>query len=162
MEQMKAKRGGNELADKVAACCQAWAAWCRTREFYRKPGGVNLLARLQGQSPPEKGDPIRTGLPPNARNDPFMQHFNGAVHACKDMEKYRKCFKAFDHFYNPKNYPNHQLVKQIVAELGIGTRTYYDHVERFGKAAYLLAPSIQRASERMFLIPTREIASDRR
>jgi hypothetical protein len=44
--------------------------------------------------------------------------------------------------------------------LGIGTRTYYDHVERFGKAAYLLAPSIQRASERMFSIPTREIVAE--
>jgi hypothetical protein len=178
MEQMKAKRGGNELADKVAACCQAWAAWCRTREFYMKPGGVNLLARLQGQSPPEKGDPIRTGLPPNARNDPFMQHFNGAVHACKDMEKYRKCFKAFDHFYNPKNYPNHQLVKQICVVLGapkagcadpgkvkpgdpdwedLPHRTYYNRVRSFGKAAYALAPSIQRATESMQAIFAREI-----
>jgi len=143
-----------------------------------KPGGVNLLARLQGQSPPEKGDPIRTGLPPNARNDPFMQHFNGAVHACKDMEKYRKCFKAFDHFYNPKNYPNHQLVKQICVVLGapkagcadpgkvkpgdpdwedLPHRTYYNRVRSFGKAAYALAPSIQRATESMQAIFAREI-----
>lgn len=149
MKQEKSKSVRNEYADKVHGCCQAWARWCQTREFYIKPGGMNLLARLQEQSVPEKGDPKRTGEQPNARNDPFMQHFNAAVHACKDMEKYRKRFIAFDHFYNPQNYPNHQLVKQIVAHLGIGTRTYYDHVESFGKAAYNLAASIKSASESM-------------
>jgi hypothetical protein len=168
MDKRKSKRTGNEHEDIVAACCQAWAKWCRTREFYMKPSGLSLLGRLQGQSAPEKGEPVRTGLPPNARNDPFMQYFNGAVHACKDNRKYAEWFKAFDHFYNPQNYPNAQLVKQVCVLLGkpregcadpesvkpghpdwedLPHRTYYNRVKKFGQAAYALAPSIQRAAE---------------
>jgi len=182
LKQEKTVGTGSEYAKQIAACCQAWAAWCRTREFYMKPGGVNLLARLQGQSPPEKGDPVRTGLPPNARNDAFMQYFNGAVHACKDNPKYRECFKAFDHFYNAKNYPNSQLVKQICVLLGkpragcadptnikpghpdwedLPHRTYYNRVKSFGAAAYALAPSLQRASESMNAILARDIQKRR-
>jgi transposase len=83
------------------------------------------------------------GREPNARLDPDMQYFNMAIHMLADMAEHADDWIAFQHFYLKPE----RLVKQTVAELGIGTRTYYDRVKRFGTRAKALAPVIKRVHE---------------
>jgi hypothetical protein len=47
--------------------CLDWVHWCYTRRYYIAPGGKSVLASMQ---------PSKTGLPPNARNNPDMQVYS--------------------------------------------------------------------------------------
>lgn len=122
--------------DPIAEYCQEWVRWCDTRRLYIRPPTKSLLARLQ---------PSKTGVEPNARNHADMQYFNMAVHTLSEMKKWQREWPAFYvHYMGPG-----QVVKVTAADLGIGVRTYYDHITRFSRAAYTMAQSIKRVQESM-------------
>lgn len=122
--------------DPVAEYCYEWVRWCETRRFYIRSSSSGILARLQ---------PSKVGREPNARNHPDMQYFNMAIHTLADMGKWAAKFKAFDAYYRGDG----EVVKRIADQLGIGRRTYYDHVKSFADAAYKMADSIKTAHEAM-------------
>lgn len=122
--------------DPIAEYCQDWVRWCETRRFYAQPPAKSALAKLQ---------PSKSGTEPNARNHADMQYFNMAVHTLADMPKWKKSGRAFLAYYvGPA-----QVAKRTADELGMGKRTYYDHVTRFSAAAFSLAASIKRVQESM-------------
>ncbi|MET3135203.1 hypothetical protein AAKU55_005511, partial [Oxalobacteraceae bacterium GrIS 1.11] len=41
------------------------------------------------------------------------------------------------------------VAKRAAADLGIGRQTYYDHIKRFSRAAYVLSQSLKKAQEAM-------------
>lgn len=121
--------------DPIAEYCQEWVRWSQTRTFYVRPTAGSLLARMQ----PSKS----SGIEPNARNHPDMQYFNMAIHTLADMKKWAVEVKTFKSHYLGDSLP----VKTRAANLGIASRTYYDHLKRFSKAAYSMALSIKRVAE---------------
>jgi hypothetical protein len=122
--------------DPIAEYCADWVRWCATRRLYIRPPTKSLLARLQ---------PSKSGTEPNAPNHPDMQYFNMAIHTMADMAQWRREWPAFYAHY----IGSAQVVKVTAGELGIGVRTYYDHVTRFSKAAFSLAASIKKVQEAM-------------
>lgn len=123
--------------DPIAEYCQEWVRWSQTRTFYIRPPAKSLLARMQ----PSKS----SGVEPNARNHPDMQFFNMAIHTLADMPRWRTEWASFKAHYCGAG----QVVKRTAADLGIGVRTYYDHVKRFSKASYSMAESIKRVHEQL-------------
>lgn len=123
--------------DPITQYCWDWVRWCETRHFYIRSVGQGTLGALQQG----KGG----GREPNARNDPDMQYFNMAVHTLRDLPQYRREWLAFEYFYLKPD----QVVKRTAEQLGVGLRTYYDMVRRFGQRAYRLYPSIKKAHEAM-------------
>jgi len=121
--------------DPVTQHCWDWVRWCETRHLY-------LTSRTQGTLATLIPSTSR-GREPNARLDPDMPYFNMAVHMLAEMREHADDWLAFKHYYLLPD----RLVKQTVAELGIGTRTYYDRVKRFGKRAMALAPVIKGVHE---------------
>lgn len=120
--------------DPIAEYVLDWVRWCQTRSFYAPAPTKSLLARMQ---------PAKTGSEPNARNHPDMQYFNMAVHTLADMKQWRREWPTFKaHFLGAG-----QVVKVTASQLGIGTRTYYDHITRFSRAAYVMAEHIKKAHE---------------
>ena len=119
---------------QLHAYCLEWTSWCFTRRFYIKPSAQSLLARMQ---------PSRTGVEPNARNNPDMQYFNMAVHALADMKEHAEGLACFNLFYVDQA-PN---VKVEADKLGVARSTYYRRVRAFARKAYLLSVSIKRVSE---------------
>lgn len=122
--------------DHVAEYCIEWVRWCETRKFYIRPVAKNILARMQ---------PSKTKLPPNARNHADMTYFNMAIHTMADMPKHKAEWEAFKKYY----LGDAEVAKRAAADLGIGRRTYYDHVKRFAHAAYAMSHSIKRVHEAM-------------
>lgn len=122
--------------DHIAEYCVDWVRWCETRKFYIRPPAKNILARMQ---------PAKTGREPNARNHPDMQYFNMAIHTLADMPKYKAEWEAFKSYY----FGADQVAKRAASDLGIGLRTYYDHVKRFSHAAYAMAGSLKKMHEAM-------------
>lgn len=115
--------------DPIAEYCRDWVRWTQTRRFYFNPPTQGLLARLM---------PAKGGDPPDARNHPGMQYFNMAIHMMVDMPQWKSEAKTFmTHYAGPG-----EVVKVAADKLGIGKRTYYDHLKRFSDAAYSLAHSI--------------------
>lgn len=123
--------------DPIAEYCYDWVRWCQTRRFYVAPPKSSTLARLQ---------PSKVGREPNARNHADMTYFNMAVHTLADMPKWAEKAQSFMAHYCGDN----DLVKQRVAKLGISTRTYYEHVAAFAKAAFNMAPLIKKNHEQHF------------
>lgn len=119
---------------QLHAYCLEWSSWCYTRRFYIKPGAQNLLARMQ---------PSRSGVEPNARNNPDMQYFNTAIHALADMKEHAEGLACFNLFYVDQA-PN---VKVEAGKLGVARSTYYRRVRAFARKAYSLSISIKRVSE---------------
>src|SRR5471032_1293980 len=70
--------------------CLDWVHWCYTRRYYIAPGGKSALAAMQ---------PSKTGLPPNARNNPDMQFFNMALHTLADMKQHYDAMVCFNLYY---------------------------------------------------------------
>lgn len=119
---------------QLHAYCLEWASWCFTRRFYIKPGAQSLLARMQ---------PSRSGVEPNARNNPDMGYFNMAVHALADMKEHAEGLACFNLFYVDQA-PN---VKVEADKLGVARSTYYRRISSFARKAYSLSISIKRVSE---------------
>jgi len=133
--------------DPIAEYCQDWVRWSQTRTFYMRPPAQGLLARLQ----PSKS----SGVEPNARNHPDMQYFNMAIHTLADMPRWRTEWATFKaHYIGPA-----QVVKRAASDLGIASRTYYDHLKRFSKAAHDMAHSIKRVHERLHAATPEERAA---
>lgn len=114
------------------AKCLDWQRWSSSRKFYAKPPAQNILARMQ---------PSNAGEPPDAANDPEMVFFNMAVNTLAELSEYRDCHACFVSFYvlREKN------IKAVAARMKIGRRTYYDRMNKFAKAAWVLSKSIQAA-----------------
>jgi hypothetical protein len=123
--------------DPVVQHCWDWARWCETRHLYIPSRSHSTLGVLLPSS--------KKGREPNARNDPDMQYFNMAVHMLADIKEHQDDWLAFQHYYCMPA----QVVKVTADKLGIGVRTYYDRVKRFGKRAFSLAPSIKVQHERL-------------
>jgi hypothetical protein len=126
--------------DPVAEYCHEWVRWCQTRGMYMKKAGGSLLGRMQAS---------KTGTEPNARNHPDMTYFNMAVHALADMPKWTVKARAFMAYYVGDG----EVVKRTADQLGIGRRTYYDHVKSFADQAHRLAASIKKSHETAFAPP---------
>lgn len=119
---------------QLDAYCKAWATWCYTRKYYVRPGGKNILARMQ---------PSRSGIEPNARNDPDMQFFNMAIHTLADMKEYVDGMVCFTlHYLDHPEY-----VKVEAAKLQISRVTYYNRVKAFARRAYSMSHSLKRVHE---------------
>jgi hypothetical protein len=123
--------------DPIAEYCKEWVRWLQTRRFYGPRPARSTLARLQ----PSKS----AGQEPNARNHPGMQYFNMAIHTLADMPEWKREWPAFQAHYLGAGLP----AKTAADNLGIGRRTYYDHIKRFSDAAYSMAHSIMRVQEQM-------------
>ncbi|CUI04693.1 hypothetical protein BN2497_4163 [Janthinobacterium sp. CG23_2] len=119
---------------QLHAYCLEWTSWCFTRRFYIKPGAQSLLARMQ---------PSRSGVEPNARNNPDMQYFNMAIHALADMEENVDTLRCFSLMYVEQ--ADH--VKRQADMLGISRPTYYNRARAFGRKAMSLAISLKRVHE---------------
>lgn len=119
---------------KLHAYCLEWADWCNTRRFYLKPGGQNVLARMQ---------PSRSGNEPNARNNPDMQYFNMAIHALADMKEYAEGLACFKLFYVDQAVN----IKREADKLGVARSTYYRRRVAFARKAYSMSISIKRVQE---------------
>lgn len=124
--------------DPIAEYCQEWVRWCDTRAFYVRPATNGVLGRLQ---------PSKVGTEPNARNSPDMPYFNMAVYTLADMAKWKAKFAAFYAHY----LGTPEVAKRAADQLGIGRRTYYDHIKSFSAAAYRLSGSIKKAHENLGL-----------
>lgn len=122
--------------DPIAEYCKEWVRWLQTRRFYGPRPARSTLARLL---------PSKSGPEPNARNHPGMQYFNMAIHTLSDMPDWKREWPAFQAHYLGKGLP----AKTAADELGIGRRTYYDHIKRFAEAAYGMAYSIMRVQEQL-------------
>jgi hypothetical protein len=116
---------------QLHAHCTEWASWCYTRRFYLRPGAQNILARMQ---------PSRTGVEPNARNNPDMQFFNMAVHTLADMAENAAARECFTLMYVEQ--VDH--VKRQAENLGISRPTYYNRSRAFARKALSLAQSLKR------------------
>lgn len=116
---------------QLHAHCLDWASWCFTRRFYLKPGAQNILARMQ---------PSRTGVEPNARNNPDMQFFNMAVHTLADMAEHKDGLACFALMYVEQ--ADH--IKRQADNLGISRPTYYNRSRAFARKALSLAHSLKR------------------
>lgn len=119
---------------QLHAHCIEWASWCFTRRFYLKPGAQNILARMQ---------PSRSGVEPNARNNPDMQYFNMAVHTLADMREHAEGLACFNLFYVDQV----DNVKREADKLGIARSTYYRRIMAFARKAYSMSISIKRVHE---------------
>jgi hypothetical protein len=116
---------------QLHAHCLEWASWCFTRRFYLKSGAQNILARMQ---------PSRTGVEPNARNNPDMQFFNMAIHTLADMKEYADARVCFTLMYVEQ--ADH--VKRQAEILGISRPTYYNRARSFARKALSLSHSLKR------------------
>ena len=112
--------------------CLDWVHWCYTRRYYLAPGGKSVLASMQ---------PSKTGLPPNARNNPDMQFFNMALHTLADMKQHHEAMVCFNLFYVDQT----GNVKRLADQLGISRPTYYNRVKAHARKAYALAQSLKKA-----------------
>ncbi|VVE78158.1 hypothetical protein [Pandoraea sputorum] len=116
---------------ELHAFCQQYGQWCRTRRLLAPPVPSSVLARLQPRR--------RVGEVPDASMDARMSFFNMAVHALADEDpESGMCFTLY-HVYG------FRPVKQMAAALGIGTRTFYDRLNRHSRRAHILSKSIERA-----------------
>src|SRR5471030_3221245 len=116
--------------------CLDWVHWCYTRRYYIAPGGKSALAAMQ---------PSKTGLPPNARNNPDMQFFNMALHTLADMKQHYDAMVCFNLYYVEQ--AGH--IKREADRLGIARSTYYRRVLAYARAAYAMAKSLKAAHEAM-------------
>lgn len=132
--------------DPVVQHCWDWVRWCETRHFYIKSVSHGVLGAVASGG--------GSGREPNARNDPDMQYFNMAVHTLRDVAKYQREWLAFECFYLKP----HQVVKRTADQLGVGLRTYYDLVRRFGQRAFKLYPSLKRAHQDMQASSAKHVA----
>ena len=132
--------------DPVVQLCWEWVRWCETRRFYIKNVTHGLLGAAAGGG--------GSGREPNARNDPDLQYFNMAVHTLRDMPEHRGEWLAFEYFYLKPD----QVVKRTADQLGVGVRTYYDLVRRFGRRAFKLYPSLKKAHEQMQAAAAKQVA----
>jgi hypothetical protein len=114
--------------------CLDWVHWCYTRRYYIAPGGKSALGNMQ---------PSKTGIPPNARNNPDMQFFNMALHAMADMKKYHDEAICFSLYYI--EHASH--IKREAERLGIARSTYYRRILSFARKAYSMARSLKAAHE---------------
>lgn len=112
--------------------CLDWVHRCYTRRYYIAPGGKSVLASMQ---------PSKTGLPPNARNNPDMQFFNMALHTLADMKEHRDAMVCFNQYYVDQS----GNVKRFADQLGISRPTYYNRVKSFARKAYVLSQSLKKA-----------------
>jgi hypothetical protein len=112
--------------------CLDWVHWCYTRRYYIAPGGKSALANMQ---------PSKTGLPPNARNNPDMQFFNMALHTLADMKEHYDAMVCFNLYYVEQA----DNVKRLADQLGISRPTYYNRVKSFARKAFTLAQSLKKA-----------------
>lgn len=110
--------------------CMQWGYWCRTRKYFAPPVPTNILAQMQPRT--------RAPREPDGPMDPEMAYFNMAIQGLAEDEPAEAiCFSLFYfHGFRP--------VKAMAAALGIGTRTFYDRVNRFGRRAHKLAATIKR------------------
>jgi hypothetical protein len=138
--------GQMKTKDPITQYCWDWVRWCETRHFYIRSVGQGTLGAIHGKA--------GNGREPNARNDPDMQFFNMAVHTLRDMPKYKREWLAFEYFYLKPD----QVVKRTADQLGVGLRTYYDMVRRFGQRAMKLYPSLKKAHEAMTAASSRQLA----
>lgn len=109
-----------------------WVHWCYTHRYYLAPGGKSVLASLQ---------PSKTGLPPNARNNPDMQFFNMALHTLADMKQHHDAMVCFNLYYVDQS----GNVKRLADQLGISRPTYYNRVKSFARKACVLSQSLKKA-----------------
>lgn len=112
--------------------CLDWVHWCYTRRYYIAPGGKSALGNMQ---------PSKTGLPPNARNNPDMQFFNMALHTLADMKEHYDGMVCFNLFYVEHG----DCVKRTADKLGIARSTYYRRIIAFARKAYSMAQSLKAA-----------------
>lgn len=112
--------------------CLDWVHWCYTRRYYIAPGGKSALGNMQ---------PSKTGLPPNARNNPDMQYFNMALHTLADMKEHHDAMVCFNLYYVEQA----DNVKRLADNLGISRPAYYRRVKSFARKAYSLAQSLKKA-----------------
>lgn len=117
---------------ELDSICQEWASWCFTRRFYLKPGSQSLLGRMH---------PSKAGREPNGRNSPHMQHFNHAVHALADDQRYAAELACFRLMYVEE--ADH--IKRQADKLGISRPTYYNRSRAFARRAWELSQQIRRA-----------------
>lgn len=124
--------------DPVDEYCREWVRWCETRNMYVAPGSTNILARLQ---------PSKVGQAPNGRNSADMMFFDIAVKVLASMPRHAIAFPAFADYYmgHKQIIIRRDPIKRTAANLGIGQRTYYDHVKRFAAAAYRMSFDIKTA-----------------
>lgn len=127
-----ADESGPRLNDnQIDAYCLDWVRWCETRKFYLRPAAQNILARMQ---------PSKSGVEPNARNNPDMVFFNAAVHSLADMDDQTEgyaCFKA-------KYLEVDALIKVQIDKMEISRMTYYRRARAFARKALSLAGSLKR------------------
>lgn len=83
----------------------------------------------------------KTGLPPNARNNPDMQFFNMALHTLADMKEHRDAMVCFNLYYVDQS----GNVKRLADQLGISRPTYSNRVKSFARKAYVLSQSLKKA-----------------
>ena len=120
--------------DPLDEYCRDWVIWTSTRKFYARPPSTSVLARMQ---------PSKSGREPNARNHADMPYFNMAIHTLADMKEHQERYAAFMAYYCGED----DVVKRVVARLGIGRQTYYDRVKRFAQDAMNLSQSLKLAQQ---------------
>lgn len=107
-----------------------WAHWCRTRKYFAPPVPQNILAQFQ----PRK----RSNTEPDGPMDASLAFYNMAIHGlAEESPEDHICFTLY-------YYHGFRPVKAMAAALGIGTRTFYDKMYRFGRRAHKLAATIKR------------------
>ena len=115
---------------ELTAYCIMWAHWCRTRKYFAPPVPPNILAQLQPRD--------RAAREPDGPMDADMSYFNMAVHSlAEESPEEALCFTLY-------HYHGFRPVKAMAAALGIGTRTFYDRMERFARRALKAAATIKR------------------
>lgn len=121
--------------DPLDEYCRDWVIWTSTRKYYGRPPSKTVLARMQ---------PSKSGNEPNARNHADMPYFNMAIHTLADMKEHQERYVAFMAYYCGED----DMVKRVVARLGIGRQTYYDRIKKFAQDAMNLSQSLKRAAQR--------------
>lgn len=116
---------------ELNAHCQSWVQWCWTRRYFIKPGGQNILARMQ---------PAKVGCEPDAPMSDEMSYFNMAVHALADMAEHKDDAACFVSYYCERA----NNIKAVAAKMGIGRQTYYDRMNRFARKALSMMSSMKR------------------
>ncbi|SOY79944.1 conserved hypothetical protein [Cupriavidus taiwanensis] len=127
---------------ELKAHCNQWGYWCFTKRYFAPPVPQNILAQLQprARAPKEPDGPL----------DADMAFFNMAIHgmAEEDMEG-AICFSLYYfHGFRP--------VKAMASALNIGTRTFYDRMDRFARRAHKMAATIKRVHLAQTVVEKRE------
>lgn len=114
---------------ELKAYCLQWAHWCWTRKYFAPPVPQNILAQLQPRE--------RAPREPDGPMDADMCWFNMSVHGvAEESPEDAICFSLYYfHGFRP--------VKAMAAALEIGTRTFYDRMDRFARRAHKMAARIK-------------------